>query len=141
MSVRKTFLRFIREFEIFDKLPYEKKMPKHEPTDRYFYLARQLAKCMVRYETLNRHNYGRYTKTTDLSLNVNSTDKDESKCVIVHGTLSNNCSANKNKSNKASSKNFIAELLRARGQTVFNGDRQIIIYHYETQGRREGGDI
>ena len=35
----------IREFEKFEKLLYEKKRPKDELTDRYFYLARQLVKC------------------------------------------------------------------------------------------------
>ena len=43
----------IREFEKIEKLPYDKRKPKHEPTDCYFYLARQLAKCMMRYDTLN----------------------------------------------------------------------------------------
>ena len=79
MSVRKTFLRFIREFEIFDKLPYEKKMPKHEPTDRYFYLARQLAKCMMISNNLNWHDNSGYTEMTAPYLNINATDEDESK--------------------------------------------------------------
>ena len=36
----KDLSKIIREFDKFKKLPYEKKRPKHEPTDRYFYLAR-----------------------------------------------------------------------------------------------------
>ena len=69
--------KIIKEFEKIGKLPYEKKRPKHEPTDSYFYLARQLAKFMVRYDKLNRHNHGGFTKMTAPSLNVNVTYKDE----------------------------------------------------------------
>ena len=32
--------KIIREVEKFEKLPYEKNRPKHEPTGNYFYLAR-----------------------------------------------------------------------------------------------------
>ena len=88
-------MKIIREFEKFEKLPYEKKRTKHDPTDSYFYLARQLANCMMRSDTLNRHDYGGYTKTTAPSSNVNSTDEDESKRIILHKTLSQNFSANK----------------------------------------------
>ena len=66
----------IREFETFEKLPNEKKRPKHEPTDSYFYLARHLAKCMMRADTINWHNYGGYTEMTDPSSNVYSTNED-----------------------------------------------------------------
>ena len=38
---KKDISKIIREFDKFEKLPYEKKRPKHEPTDSYFYLARQ----------------------------------------------------------------------------------------------------
>ena len=92
---KKDLSKIIREFEKFEKSPYEKKRPKYEPTDSYFYLARQLAKYMMRSDTLNWNNYGGYTKMTALSSNVNSTDEDESKRIIVHETLSQNCSANK----------------------------------------------
>ena len=37
---KKDLSKIIREFEKFEKLPYERKMPKHEPTDSYFYLSR-----------------------------------------------------------------------------------------------------
>ena len=33
---KKDLSKIIREFEKFEKLPYEKKRPKHEPTDSYF---------------------------------------------------------------------------------------------------------
>ena len=51
----KDISKIIRDFL---KLPYQgyvRKRPKHEPTDSYFYLARQLAKCMMRYYALNLH--------------------------------------------------------------------------------------
>ena len=43
-----------------EKLPhesYEKKSPKHETTDSYFYLARQLAECTMRADSLKLHGY------------------------------------------------------------------------------------
>ena len=85
----------IREFEKFEKLSFEKKGPKHEPTGSSFYLSRQLAKCMMRADTLNWHNYGGYMEMTAPSLNVYSTDEDKSERIIVHETLSQNCSRNK----------------------------------------------
>ena len=38
----KDLSKIIKEFEKIEKLPYEKKGPEHEPTDCYFYRARQL---------------------------------------------------------------------------------------------------
>ena len=83
----------IKESKKIEKLPYEKKRPKHEPTYSYFDLARQIPKCMMRSNTLNWHNYGGYKKMTSPSSNVNSTDEDESKQSIVNKHLSQNCSA------------------------------------------------
>ena len=60
-----------------NKLPYEKKRPKHNPTDRYLHLARQLAKCMMRSDKLNWHDHGGYTEMTAPSSNFNVTDEDE----------------------------------------------------------------
>ena len=40
----------------FEKLPYKgyvRNIPKHDPTESYSYLARQLAKCMMRFDDLN----------------------------------------------------------------------------------------
>ena len=85
---KKELYNIIKEFEKCEKLPYEKKRPKHEPTDSYFHLARQLAKCMMRYNNLNWHDHGGYTEMTAPSLNFNATDEDESKRIIVHETLS-----------------------------------------------------
>ena len=53
----KDLSKIIREFE---KLPYgifDKKRPKHEPTDSYFSLARQLAKRIMIADALNSHVY------------------------------------------------------------------------------------
>ena len=49
----KDLSKIIKDFEKIDKLPYEKKRPKHEPTNSYFHITRQLAKCMMRYDNLN----------------------------------------------------------------------------------------
>ena len=65
------------EFEKTEKLPYEKKRPKHEPTHSYFHLVRQLAKCMMRSDNLNWHNHGGYTEMTAPSLKINVTEEDE----------------------------------------------------------------
>ena len=86
----KDLSKIIREFEKFEKLPYEKKRPKHELTDSYFYLARQIVKTMMRSDALNWHDYGSYTEMTAPYSNVYSTDKDDSKRIIVHKTLSHN---------------------------------------------------
>ena len=70
-------MKIIKEFEKMGKLLYEKKRLKHEPTDSYFHLARQLAKCMMISDKLKRHDHGGYTEMTALSLNVNFKDEDE----------------------------------------------------------------
>ena len=87
---KKDLSEIIREFEKFEKIPYEKKRPKHEPTDCYFYLARQISKCMMRSNTINWHDYGSYTEMTDPSLKVYSKDEDKSKHIIVHKCLLQN---------------------------------------------------
>ena len=58
----KDISKIIKKFEKIEKLPYEKKRPKHEPTESYFRLARQLAKCMIRSDNLNWYDHGGYTK-------------------------------------------------------------------------------
>ena len=82
----------IREFE---KLPYEiydKERPKHEPTDSYFYLAKKLAKCMMRSDALNSHVYpvrGEMTATKHIpTSHVCSTDESKLKELPVNETLS-----------------------------------------------------
>ena len=53
---------------------------------------------MKRYNTHNWHDYGGYTETNAPSVNVNATNEDESKRIIVHKGLSQSCSKNKNES-------------------------------------------
>ena len=54
---KKELSKIIREFEKLTYKSYNIMRPKHEPTDSYFYLARQLAKCMMRASALNSHVY------------------------------------------------------------------------------------
>ena len=74
---KKDLSKIIKEFEKFEKLPYEKKKPKNEPTDSYFHPARHLTDCMMRADALNWHDYGGYTEMNDPTSNVCSTDEDE----------------------------------------------------------------
>ena len=112
---KKDLSKIIREFEKFEKLTYENKSPKQEPTDSYFYPERQLEKCMMRADTLNWHDHGCFTEMTVPSSNIYSTNEDESKCIIVHRNLSQNCSVNKDKSkqsiiNKTLSQKYSADV-------------------------------
>ena len=83
-------MKIIKEFEKIGKLPYEKKRPKYESTHSYFHLVRQLAKCMMISDKLNLHDHGIYIEKTDPSSNVNVTDEDKWKEIIVHETLLEN---------------------------------------------------
>ena len=100
---KKDLSRIIREFE---KLPYEiyeRKRPKHEPTDSYFYLARQLAKCMLIADALNSHIYPVRTKMTATkqipTLHICSMVKSELKEFLVDKKLSQIYSTDEDKSN------------------------------------------
>ena len=86
----KELSKIIKEFEKIGKLPYDKKRPKHEPTPSYFHVVSQIEKCMMISDKLNQYNHGSYTEMTAPSSNVNVTDEDESKEIIVHETLSEN---------------------------------------------------
>ena len=100
--------KIIREFEKLPYKSYERRRPKHEPTDSYFYLAGQLAKCMMRADDLSSHVYLVITEmygkkqipilhvcyideseseeflVDENSLQVCSTDTDESKMIIAN---------------------------------------------------------
>ena len=97
----KEISKIIKEFEKIEKLPYEKKRPKHEPTESYFHLARQLAKCMTRSDNPNLYNHSGYTKMTALSSNVIVTNKSESKISIANENLSQSGSTNENKKKRS----------------------------------------
>ena len=45
-----------REFEKLRYKSYDRRRPKHDPTDSYFYLARDIAKFMMRTDALNLDN-------------------------------------------------------------------------------------
>ena len=51
----KDILRAIKEFEKFTFEDYVRKRPEQEPTEIYFYLERQFAKCMMRADAFNLH--------------------------------------------------------------------------------------
>ena len=67
-----------------------KRVPKHEPTSRYFHLVRCISECMMRSDEQNWHVHGSYAEETSPSLKVNVTDEDESNEIIVHKTLLEN---------------------------------------------------
>ena len=83
-------MEIIKEFEKIEKFPYVKRITKHEQTSSYFHLVRYIVKCMMISDEHNRHVHGRYAEETAPSSNVNVTDEDESKEIIVHETLSEN---------------------------------------------------
>ena len=78
----------IKEFEKIGKVPYVKRIPKHEPTSRYYHLVRCIVECMIISDEQNQHVHGSYAEETAPSSNFNVMDKDESKEIIVHETLS-----------------------------------------------------
>ena len=88
----KDLSNIIKEFEKIVMVPYVKRIPKHEPTPRYYHLVRCIAECMMRSDEHNRHVHSSYAEETAPSSNVNITDKDESKEIIVHEALSENLS-------------------------------------------------
>ena len=45
-------------------MSYERRRPKYEPNDSYFYLARQLEKYTMRADALNSHVYPVRTEIT-----------------------------------------------------------------------------
>ena len=93
----KDLSKIIKKFEKFEKLSYEKKRPKHEPTECYFHLAKDIVKCMMRSNKLNWYDHGGFKKMTAPYLNVIITNENESKRSIVNKTLSQNYSAKENK--------------------------------------------
>ena len=67
----------IKEFEKIVKVPYVKRIPKHEPTSSYFYLVVCIKECMMRCGENNHHVHDGYEKEMALSSDVNDTDEDE----------------------------------------------------------------
>ena len=94
----KELSKIMREFEKFPYESYERKRPKYDPTDSYFYLERQLAKCMMRSHFLNSHIYPVRTEMTAPSLHACSTDERELKEFLVDKTLLQICSTDEDES-------------------------------------------
>ena len=51
----KDLYNIIKEFEKIVKVPYVKRIPKHEPTTSYYHLVRCIAECMLRCGEDNHH--------------------------------------------------------------------------------------
>ena len=75
----KDLSEIIKEFETIGKVPYVKRIPKHEPTSSYYPLLSCIAESMMRSDEHNRHVHNSYVEETVPSSNVNVTDKGESK--------------------------------------------------------------
>ena len=104
------------------KLPYEKKRPKHERTPSYFHLVRKLANCMMISDQLNWHDHGSYVEKTAPSSNINVTDEEKSKEIILHKTLPENSSTDVSKSErKICQQNLITEQFRGRTRKYYYG--------------------
>ena len=73
----KELSEIIKEFEKIGRVPYVKRIPKHDPTFSYFHLVRCITECMMRYDEHNWHVHGSYAEETALSSNFNVTDEDE----------------------------------------------------------------
>ena len=77
----KDLSNIIKEFEKIVKVPYVKRIPKHDPTSRYYHLVGCIAECMLRCGEDNHHIHDvhdGYEEEIDSSSNVNYTDEDES---------------------------------------------------------------
>ena len=88
----KDLSNIIKEFEKIGKVPYVKRIPKHEPTSIYYHLVGCIAECMLICGEDNQHVHGGYAEDTALSLNVNNMYEDESKEFIMHEPVSENLS-------------------------------------------------
>ena len=76
---KKDLSKIVKEFEKIVKVPYVKRIPKHEPTSSYYHLVRCISDCMMRSDEHNWHMHGSYAEETFPSSNVNVTDEDELK--------------------------------------------------------------
>ena len=98
----KELSKIISEFEKFPYESCERMRHKHEPTDNYFYLARQVAKFMMRDDTLNAQVYPvrteiNYMQQIPIS-HVCSMDESGSEGFLVDENILQFCSTNKDKS-------------------------------------------
>ena len=66
----------IKEFEKIVKVPYLKRIPKHEPTFIYFHLVVCLQECMLRCGENNHHVQDGYEEEMAPSSDINDTTYD-----------------------------------------------------------------
>ena len=59
---KKELLKVIKEFEKIGKVPYVKRIPKHDPTSSYYHLVKCIAECMMRSDEHNRHAHSSYVE-------------------------------------------------------------------------------
>ena len=99
---KKELSKIIRDFEKLPYESYERKSSNHKPTERYFYLSRQLGKCMMRTDALNLENYPvrmEMTSTKQIpTSHIFSTNESELKEFLVDKNLSQICSMDKDES-------------------------------------------
>ena len=99
---KKELSRIIREFEKSPYKSYDRRSPKHDTTDSYFYLTIQIENCMMRADSLNSHVYPVRTEMTAtkqiLSSHICSTDESKLNEFLVNKTLSQICSIDKDES-------------------------------------------
>ena len=86
MSVLRTFPTKSKSLKIV-KVPYLKRIPKHEPTSSYFHLFVCIGKCMMRCGENNHHVHDGYGKEMAPSSDANDTDEEKSKNFIMHETF------------------------------------------------------
>ena len=98
----KDLSRIIKEFEKLNHKGYVQKRHKHETTDSYFYIARQLAKYTMRADAFNLDIDPVRTKMIGTQQIMISHDcdleKSESKGILADENLLQVCSADKSKS-------------------------------------------
>ena len=67
----------IKEFEKIVKVPYVKRIPKHEPTSSYFHLVVCIRECIKRCGEKNHHVHDGYEEGMAPSSDNNDTKEDE----------------------------------------------------------------
>ena len=68
----------IKEFKKIVKVPYLRRIPKHEPTSSYFRIVGCIVEFMLRCGEDNQHVHSGYAEEMAPSSDVNDTDEDKS---------------------------------------------------------------
>ena len=110
----KDLSRKIKELKKKFKVPYVKRIPKHELTSSYFHLVVCIAECMMRCgdDNHNVHDvHDVYEEEIAPSSDVIDTDEDESKKSIVHEPFHKTSSENLYMDVNESERNIVNETL------------------------------